>query len=199
LLATSVAAVAAAGVSAGCGGGERQDANEPAGTFKVDVTKATFPPRQRLSDTAVMRIVVRNADTRAIPNVAVSVLSDDPKGGGGFATRAEESGLSDPARQLWIVDRGPRGGDTAYVSTWALGRLAAGRSRTFEWRVTPVVAGSHALRWRVAAGLNGKARAQTAGGREASGTFRVNVSSKPAAVTVDPKTGDVVSASRGAQ
>jgi hypothetical protein len=192
LLATSVAAVVATVLVAGCGGGERQDANEPSGTFKVDVVKASFPRHQRLSDEATMRIVVRNADTRTIPNVAVSVLSDDPKGGGGFTTRSEQAAQSDPTRQLWIVDRGPRGGDTAYVSTWALGPLPAGRARTFVWHVTPVVAGSHTLRWRVAAGLNGKAHAQTDRGQEASGLFPVDVSSKPAAVTVDPKTGDVV-------
>jgi hypothetical protein len=192
LLATSVAAVVAASLAAGCGGGERQDANEPSGAFKVDVVKATFPKQQRLSQTAVMRIVVRNADTRTIPDVAVSVLSDDPKGGGGFATRSAEPGLADPSRNLWIVDRGPRGGDTAYVSTWALGPLPAGRSRTFEWHVTPVVAGAHTVRWRVAAGLDGKARAQTEGGHEAAGTIPVTVLSKPAAATVDPKTGDVV-------
>ena len=189
---TSVAAVVAASLAAGCGGGERQDANEPSGAFKVDVVKATFPKQQRLSQTAVMRIVVRNADTRTIPDVAVSVLSDDPKGGGGFATRSAEPGLADPSRNLWIVDRGPRGGDTAYVSTWALGPLPAGRSRTFEWHVTPVVAGAHTVRWRVAAGLDGKARAQTEGGHEAAGTIPVTVLSKPAAATVDPKTGDVV-------
>jgi hypothetical protein len=192
LLATSVAAVVAASLAAGCGGGQRQDANEPSGAFKVDVVKATFPKQQRLSQTAVMRIVVRNADTRTIPDVAVSVLSDDPKGGGGFATRSAEPGLADPSRNLWIVDRGPRGGDTAYVSTWALGPLPAGRSRTFEWHVTPVVAGAHTVRWRVAAGLDGKARAQTEGGHEAAGTIPVTVLSKPAAATVDPKTGDVV-------
>jgi hypothetical protein len=192
LLATSVAAVVAASLAAGCGGGERQYANEPSGAFKVDVVKATFPKQQRLSQTAVMRIVVRNADTRTIPDVAVSVLSDDPKGGGGFATRSAEPGLADPSRNLWIVDRGPRGGDTAYVSTWALGPLPAGRSRTFEWHVTPVVAGTHTVRWRVAAGLDGKARAQTEGGHEAAGTIPVTVLSKPAAATVDPKTGDVV-------
>jgi hypothetical protein len=192
LLATSVAAVVAASLAAGCGGGERQDANEPSGTFKVDVLNATFPKQQRLSQAAVMRIVVRNADTRTIPNVTVSVLSDDPKGGGGFATRSTQAGLADPTRNLWIVDRGPRGGDTAYVSTWALGPLAAGRSKTFVWHVTPVVAGAHTVRWRVAAGLNGKARAQTEGGHEASGTIPVTVSSKPAPVTVDPKTGDIV-------
>lgn len=193
MLATGVAAVVAASLAAGCGGGARQDANEPSGTFKVDVLKATFPKQQRLSQAAVMRIVVRNADTRTIPNVAVSVLSDDPKGGGGgFVTRSTEQGLADPTRNLWIVDRGPSGGDTAYVSTWALGPLPAGRSKTFEWHVTPIVAGSHTVRWRVAAGLNGKARAQTTAGQEASGTIPVTVSSKPAPVTVDPKTGDVV-------
>jgi hypothetical protein len=191
LLATCVAVALTAGSVAGCGGGERQDENEPSGTFKVDA-HASFPKRQRLSDSATMRVVVRNTGTRTIPNVAVTILSDDAKGGGGFTTRAETAGLADPTRQLWIVDRGPRGGDTAYVSTWALGPLPSGRTRSFVWHVTPVVAGSHTVRWRVAAGLNGKARAQTDAGREAAGTIRVNVSRKPAAVTVDPKTGDVV-------
>jgi hypothetical protein len=195
LLATTVAAITAAGLTAGCGGGQRQDANEPSATFKVDVVKASFSPQQRLSDDAVMRIVVRNADRRTIPDVAVTVTSeDDAKGGAGFTTRSSAPGLADPTRQLWIVDKGPRGGDTAYVSTWALGPLPAGRTRTFEWHVTPVVAGTHTLRWHVAAGLNGKAIARTTAGRDAEGIFRVNVSSKPAAVTVDPKTGDVVNA-----
>jgi hypothetical protein len=195
LLATSVAALSAAAVLAGCGGGDRQDANEPSGTFKVAVVKASFNPKQRLADTAVMRIVVRNADSRTIPNVAVTVTSDDDaKGGAGFTTRSSAADLSDPTRQLWIVDRGPHGGDTAYVSTWALGPLAAGRTKVFEWRVTPVVAGTHTLRWHVAAGLNGKAIARTKDGQDAAGTFKVSVSSKPAAVTVDPKTGDVVNA-----
>jgi hypothetical protein len=194
LLATTVAAAVAASLVAGCGGGMRQDANEPTGTFKVDVVKASFPKQQRIAKATTMRITVRNADTRTIPDVAVSVLSEDPTGGGGFNTRSDQPGLADPTRQLWIVDKGPSGGDTAYVSTWALGALPAGQSRTFEWHVTPVVAGSHTLRWRVAAGLNGNARAQTEGGQAATGTFPVTVSSKPAAVTVDPKTGDVVEA-----
>jgi hypothetical protein len=62
------------------------------------------------------------------------------------------------------------------------------------WHVTPVQPGTHRLRWRVAAGLNGKARAETSGGQEASGTLPVTVSTRPAAATVDPKTGNVVDA-----
>jgi len=195
LLAASVAALSAAGLVAGCGGGQRQDADEPSGTFKVDVVRASFTKQQRLAGEAVMRIVVRNADHRTIPNVAVTVTSDDDaKGGAGFTTRSDAAGLADPTRQLWIVDRGPHGGDTAYLSTWALGPLPAGQTRTFEWRVTPVVAGTHTLRWHVAAGLNGKAIARTADGQDAAGTFRRSISRRPAAVKVDPKTGDVVDA-----
>ena len=195
MLAASVAALSAAGLVAGCGGGERQDADEPSGTFKVDVMQASFSKQQRLAGEAVMKIVVRNADRRTIPNVAVTVTSDDDdKGGAGFTTRSEAADLADPTRQLWIVDRGPHGGDTAYLSTWALGPLPAGRTKTFEWHVTPVVAGTHTLRWHVAAGLNGKAIARTADGQDAAGTFRRSISSRPAAVMVDPKTGDVVDA-----
>jgi hypothetical protein len=179
---------------AGCGGGERQDAGEASGTYKIDVVSAKFAKKQRLADAAVMRIVVKNTDSKAIPNVAVTITNDDDaKGGAGFATRSEQAGLSDPSRPMWIVDRGPRGGDTAYVSTWALGRLAPGATKTFEWHVTPIVPGSHTLRWHVAAGLNGKAVARTDDGKDPGGTFPVDVSRKPPAVMVDPKTGDVVS------
>src|SRR3954452_10800429 len=180
---------------AACGGSKRQDADEPSGTYKVKVVEASFSDHQRLASSAVMRIVVRNAGDKTIPNVAVTVTNDDDaKGGAGFTTRSSQADLSDPTRQLWIVDSGPRGGDTAYVSTWALGPLPAGRTRTFEWHVTPVQAGTHTLRWHVAAGLNGKAIARTANGQDAAGTFRRSISRRPAAVKVDPKTGDVVDA-----
>jgi hypothetical protein len=192
------AAVTAAALASGCGGGERQDAHEPSGMFKVDVVQATFAKQQRLSDGAIMRIVVRNADNKTIPNIAVSVTNDDDKGGPGFTTRSDDATLADPTRQLWIVDKGPRGGDTAYVSTWALGSLAAGQTKVFTWHVTPVVAGTHTLRWHVAAGLNGKAIARTADGHDPAGLFRVTVSRKPPSATVDPDTGDVVTAGTGA-
>src|SRR5687767_13694449 len=55
---------------AGCGGGERQDKNEPEGSFKVDVVSATFPAKQRLAKQEEMVVEVRNADSKTIPNVA---------------------------------------------------------------------------------------------------------------------------------
>lgn len=194
LLPTGLAALAAAGSLAGCGGsGDRQDADEPAGTYEVEVVRASFPERQRLAGRSELRIEVRNGDRRTVPNLAVTITSDGQKGPmGGFAAASAQSGLAASAKPTWIVDRGPRGGDTAYVGTWALGPLRPGQQRSFVWRVTAVAPGTHTIRWRVAAGLDGRAKAQTASGDEAAGTFRVDVADTAPSSRVDPRTGDVV-------
>jgi hypothetical protein len=171
-------------VVAGCGGGERQDADEPSGTWTVDVVQADFPRSQRLAKPATLRIRVRNDEDRAIPNVALTV--------DGFSRRSEQAGLSDPERPVFIVDDGPRGGVTAYTNTWALGRVAPGATKTFEWKVTPVRAGTYRVSYRVAAGLDGKAKAQLRSGNAPEGTFTVRVSREPSQARVDPETGEVV-------
>jgi hypothetical protein len=180
LIAASVAAVAVGG----CGGGKRQDADEPSGTFQVDVVNTSFPTKQHLAQPERFVIAVRNTGSRTVPNVAVTVSS--------FAARSEQAGLADPERAVWVIDASPRGGDTAYTNTWALGRLAPGQTRRFVWRVTAVQAGTHTVKWEVAAGLNGKAKATLAGNRAPAGSVTVDVSSKPAQAHVDPKTGRVV-------
>lgn len=179
-----IALGAATLVVAGCGGGERQDKSEPSGTFNVEVVDAKFPSAQRLAKQEEMTIEVRNADTRTIPQVAVTVNS--------FSTREERQDLADPNRPAWIVDSGPSGGATAYTNTWAMGALKPGQTKTFTWHVTPVAAGTHKVSYRVAAGLTGKAKAQLAGGQIPEGSFAVDISSKPAQATVDPDTGEVV-------
>jgi hypothetical protein len=171
----------------GCGGGARQDANEPSGTFKVDVVDASFPAKQRLSEPERLRIAVKNIGDRDVPDVAVTVDS--------FGEASQQQGLADPERPVWLVDAGPRGGTTAYVNTWALGRLRAGQTRTFTWRVTAVAPGEHKVHWTVAAGLNGKAKARLRGNRVPEGEFTVNVSPKPSQASVDPATGKVVRSS----
>lgn len=181
--ATLVALLAIGAGASGCGG-ERQDANETAGTFNVDVVSARFPLRQRLAKQEALVLRVRNADSRTIPDIAVTVDS--------FSRRDERQDLADPNRPVWIVDNSPVGGDTSYSNTWALGPLGPGRTRTFTWKVTPIQAGAHRVSFRVAAGLNGKAKAQLAGGRASEGSFAVKVSGKPSQARVDPSTGRVV-------
>jgi hypothetical protein len=179
-----IAASAATLAVAGCGGGERQDAAEPSGTFEVDVVRASFPTKQHLAQSERFVIAVRNSGEKTVPNVAVTVSS--------FAERSEQAGLADPERAVWIIDDSPRGGQTAYTNTWALGRLAPGRTRRFVWRVTAVQAGTHTVKWQVAAGLNGKAKATLSGNRAPAGSVTVDVSDKPGQARVDPKTGKVV-------
>jgi hypothetical protein len=163
---------------AGCGGGERQDANEPEGSYEVEVTRVSFPEEQRLAQVSELVVGVRNAGDETIPNVAVTVDGFNYDLGG-----SEGAQLSDASRPQFAVngvnvdiggfpevkDATPKGCDTAYVNTWACGRLKAGREKTFRWSVTAVKAGPFKLRWRVAAGLNGKARAVSVSGGEAVG------------------------------
>ncbi|CAA9497689.1 MAG: hypothetical protein AVDCRST_MAG13-2072 [uncultured Solirubrobacteraceae bacterium] len=181
--AAALAALAAVAAS-GCGSGERQDADEPAGSFRVDVVDASFPERQRLAQQTEMTIRVRNAGTRAIPNLAITVDR--------FSRRSQETGLADASRPVWIVDREPAGGTTAYVNTWSQDAVAPGQTRTFTWRVTAMAPGRHELTYRVAAGLDGRAKAVTRGGRPPEGSFSVTVSDRPVRERVDPETGEVV-------
>ena len=185
----AAALLAALGV-AGCGGGERQDANEPSGTYKVQIIDASFPQDQALAKQEAFTIQVKNLETqRALPNVAVTI--GDEKGNG-FTSRSAQAGLADPERPVWIVDVAPAGGVTAYTNTWALGELGPGELKTFTWKVTAVQPGVHTVNWKVAAGLQGKAKAQLADGSTPAGSISVDVSGKPAYATVDPKTGEVV-------
>jgi hypothetical protein len=179
-LATAVAAFAVAG----CGGGERQDAHEPSGTFSLHVVKAKFPSSQSLAQQEALTIAVKNTDTRTIPDLAVTVDS--------FSTRSQQPGLADPNRPVWIVDVGPIGGTSAYTNTWTLGSVPPGATRTFTWKVTSVQPGTHTVKYRIAAGLNGKAKAKVNGQDDYQGTFTVDISGKPAQSTVDPDTGKVI-------
>jgi hypothetical protein len=179
-----------------CGGGARQDAQEPSGNFAVRVEAATFPTSQRLSQHTHMVISVKNAGNKAIPDIAVTIT--DPKWGTSiqaFAQHVSMTGLASHSRPVWIVDRppdpngqcgfscskgGPGGAATAYSNTWALGRLAPGQSVKFDWALTAVVAGTHVVHYRIAAGLNGKAKATLSGGGIPQGTFTVKISKAPA-------------------
>jgi hypothetical protein len=165
-------ALAFAGLfAAGCGGGgERQDKSEPSGSYKVEIVQAKFPDGQSLAKRSQLVIAVKNVDTKTIPNAAVTVNS--------FDQRSNDPNLADPRRPLFVLNRGPRGGDTAYVGTWALGPLRPGQVRTFRWDVTAVKAGPYNLRYRVAAGLNGRAKAVLASGGKPSGAFTGTVSDK---------------------
>jgi len=44
-------------LAAGCGGGARQDADEPSGEFKVEIVDASFPRVQHIAGTGVTHVI----------------------------------------------------------------------------------------------------------------------------------------------
>jgi hypothetical protein len=193
-------AVAAGALAlAGCGGGTRQDASETAGTFAVKVVHPSFPSVQSVAQQPRLVLPVRNTGKSPVPNVAVTIDSFDYASG--------YPGLSADKRPVWAIERGPGavasqpveseevsppgGGQTAYVNTWALGKLAPGATRTFVWRVVPVKSGVYTVHYTVAAGLAGKARARLSSGGLVQGQFAVDIASAPKLKHVNPATGRV--------
>jgi hypothetical protein len=178
LIGGALALLFAAVIGLSACGAERQDEDESEGTWKVRVTDASFPGRQRLADEVQLKIRVKNEDTRAIPNLAVTV--------DGFNMRKDSASqtLSERSRPVWVVDESPLNSTTAFTNTWAVGAVPAGQSRTLVWKVAAVRAGTYSVRWKVAAGTNGKAKAAE-DGQPPGGQFIARVSDKTHPVKVD--------------
>jgi hypothetical protein len=165
------------------------------------IVGASFPARQAVARPARMTLRVRNTGSHTVPNVAITVDS--------FNYTATTPELAANKRPVWVIEQGPGprakppvqseevsqpgGAQTVYVNTWALGPLAPGRTQTFTWVVMPVKPGAHTVRFAVAAGLGGRARAALAAGGAVQGRIAVNVAGAPPSRHVDPSTGRVVS------
>lgn len=130
-------------VVAGCGGGTRQDEDEPSGSFPVEVVRAEFPQDQKLAKDSKMEIVVRNDGSKEIPVISVTVecpgqkrgneededaersggSGGSPSGsgsqGGGFNYRTTFPDVADPARPQFVVNTIP----TATPRNYDRGRL----------------------------------------------------------------------------
>jgi hypothetical protein len=192
---------AALGLAA-CGSGPRQDEDEPEGSFQVDVVDATFPSKQKLAKRSDLVIEVRNSGDEEIPNIAVTV--------DGFDERRDNPDLADPNRPVFVIngipkqiggfpeskDAAPAGCDTAYVNTWACGKLGVGKTKTFKWSVTAVRAGRYRIKYTVAAGLNGKAKAVDDNGARPRGTFTGTISDTPPETRVADDGETIVSGTR---
>jgi hypothetical protein len=169
----------------GCSSTKKQDENERAGNYEIEVLSASFPVKQKLAQSSRLVIRVRNASNATVPEIAVTV--------NGLGKRRDDPDLANPERPQFVIngkpqtiagvpdskDQAPIGCDTAYVSTWACGKLRPGAEKTFEWNVTAVEAGRYRISYRVAAGLDGKAKAVASGGSSLSGSFAGTVSKAP--------------------
>ena len=99
-----------------------------------------------------------------------------------------QPGLADPDRPVWVLEEGyPRfagqkasaGAETANDKTFDFGPLQPGKTTEAVWKVTAVRGGIYTIDYQVDAGLNGKAKAVTAGGGPVTGSFAVKISTTP--------------------
>jgi hypothetical protein len=192
---------------AACGGGARQDANEPSGDFPVQITKSEFPNRQRLAGTSQLQLGVKNTGDKTIPDLAITI-STDPNANESFSIRSDQAGLADASRSVWILETGypklagetaPAGADAAQTKTFSFGPVEPGASKDIVWSLTPVIAGTYTVDYRVEAGLEGKAVAVTDDGSVPEGEFVVQISDVPPQTRVDDngkvvpiKPGDII-------
>lgn len=190
-------------MSACGGGGERQDVDEPSGDFPVEVTTARFPANQRLAETSDLELAVENIGDEQIPDLAVTICVDSCEADGPFSLRSDQSGLASPNRPVWILeqdypkllepgisaneldDEPSAGAEAAQTNTFSFGAVAPGDELAAVWRVTPVRGGTYTVNYKLAAGLTGKAKATTADGSPAEGSFVVTIATKPPQATVD--------------
>jgi hypothetical protein len=163
---------------AGCGG-ERQDAHAPSGRFDLDVTAASFPAEQRIAEASTLKLEVENTGDRAVPDLAVTVETEPGEDGQApvaFGQSTDDPTLAASARSVWVVDKGPSGGDSAYANTWTVGPLGEGQSTTLEWKLTAAKAGRYTVNWRLSPALEGDV---SLGDGRTDGTFDVTISDEP--------------------
>jgi hypothetical protein len=191
-----IAGLLAAGVAA-CGG-SRQDATEPSGNFPVSIVSADFPSKQQLAQNTNLTLGVANTGDNAIPDLAITIFTSSNANGsttrnlptvqGSFSVRDPQPGLAIPFRPVWILEEGfPKlegetasaGAESAQTDTYSFGELPPNQTKRIVWNVTPVQPGTYTVHYRVAAGLQGKAKAVTSDGSVPEGEFVVRISNAP--------------------
>ena len=190
-------------LACGCGdsgGGSKQSHEDVVPhTYKIEVLDLTFKPEQAIGRPATMRIEVLNADTRTVPDIAVTLDS--------FYYTEKYPELAPGKRPVWVVEQGPgkppqapvesqvisppRGGQTDYVNTWALGALAPQHKQVFEWKVIPVKAGVQHVSLEIFADVGGRANATLPNGGALRARFRSEIAPAAPSTHVNPSTGKV--------
>jgi hypothetical protein len=176
---------------AACGSGSSSDANEATGNFPVKVTRAEFPTFQRLGQTTLMRLGIRNTGHRTVPALTVNVSVAGKEGRTStlpFAIRDPQPGLAQPDRPVWVLaarypkfagSSKPAGAETSNQKTYDFGPLKPGATANVVWKVSAVKTGRYTLLYAIDAGLSGEAKAKTAGGVSPGGSFAVRIDSAP--------------------
>jgi hypothetical protein len=173
-----------------CGGDSSSDANEPSGTYRVDVDSASFPTLQKLGQTSLLRLGLSNSGDKTVPALTVSFTIAGKEGISSslpFGVRDPQTGLAQPDRPVWVLAQTyprfagsdkPGGAETSNRKTFDLGPLKPGASTEAIWKLSAVRAGKFTLLYSVDASVSGTARAVTDGDVTPGGSFATEISAE---------------------
>ena len=195
-------------MSPGCGSGSSSADDEPGGTFHVKVTEATFPTAQKLGQTALLKLAVRNTGERTVPGLSVSFTIAGEQGVNSslpFGVRDPQPELAQPERPVWVLAQtyprlhgssDPGGASTSSPKTFAFGELKPGATTTAVWKLSAVRAGKYTLLYDIDAGYSGEAKAETDNGVRPGGSFKTEISERlPETEVTD--SGEIVEVKKG--
>jgi hypothetical protein len=179
--------LAVAALLAACGGSS-SDSNQRAGNYQVKVTGASFPSRQFVGQTSLMKIDVRNTGKKTVPALTVTVNLEGKEGEAAqipFAVHDPEPGLANGDRPVWVLaatyprragSSAPGGAGTSSISTYSFGPLKAGKTVEAVWKLSAVRPGKYTLAYEVGAGLDAETKAKTSSGVAPGGSFVADIS-----------------------
>lgn len=207
-IATGFVALAAAALLGACGGSSSSGDDEPTGTFHVKVTEAGFPTLQRLGQTSLLKLAVRNTGKRTVPGLSVTFTIAGKAGVNSslpFGVSDPQPELAQPERPVWVLAQSyprlhgssdPGGASTSSRKTFSFGELKPGATTKAVWKLSAVRAGKYTLLYNVDAGLSGKAKAKTSGGVTPGGSFSVEVTDRLPETEVT-NSGEIVEVKKG--
>lgn len=182
--------MAVAALLAACGEAS-SDSNEHAGTYRVDVTEAGFPTEQKLGQTSLLQLGIRNSGKKTLPALTVTITIAGKEGTDSslpFGIRDPQVGLAQSDRPVWVLAQSyprlvgssePGGATTSNRKTFSFGELKPGETTAAVWKLSAVKAGKYTLLYRVGAGLGGEVKAVTGENDVApGGSFVADISSE---------------------
>jgi hypothetical protein len=170
--------VAVAASLAACGDSST-DTDATSKTYSAELTDVSFPPEQRLGQTSLLRLGVRNTGDEAIPSLLVTIGIEGERGENSalpFGVRDPQPELASADRPVWVLaetyprfvgSSDPGGATTANPKTFEFGSLEPGERTEVVWKLSAVRAGRYTLAYRVGAGET--ARLENSGGGELLG------------------------------
>lgn len=205
-VAASAIVVALALFLAACGDDESSSgANEPAGNYRVKVVTAEFPAKQRLGETVLLRLGVKNTGDKTLPALTVTISGGGKEGRDSalpFGYRDPSPEIAQPDRPIWALAANyPKlngsseraGAETSSPKTFAFGPLKAGATAEAVWKLSAVKTGDYEIHYGIGGGLGGAAKAEASPGTQAGGSFTTTITEVPPD-TVVTDSGEVVPA-----